>query len=152
MAIFNGAGSEANRFDLLHALLEAQAFRLSNWRVASDEINYRRFFDVNDLAGLRTENPDVFDATHRLIFDMIGRGQVDGLRIDHPDGLYDPAQYYERLEQPYQELTGEWHRPPESSENPLHGRKTGIVRGGGKNSRQSRTPARKLAGARHDRL
>ncbi|MDH5511697.1 MAG: malto-oligosyltrehalose synthase, partial [Gammaproteobacteria bacterium] len=98
VATFNGAGTEAGRFDLLHQLLEAQAFRLSYWRVASDEINYRRFFDINDLAGLRTENPEVFDATHRLIFDMIGRGQVDGLRIDHPDGLYDPAQYYERLE------------------------------------------------------
>lgn len=106
VATFNGAGTEANRFDLLHQLLEAQAFRLSYWRVASDEINYRRFFDINDLAGLRTENPEVFDATHRLIFEMIRRGQVDGLRIDHPDGLYDPAQYYERLEHRLLKLSG----------------------------------------------
>ena len=106
VATFNGAGTEATRFDLLHELLEAQAFRLSYWRVASDEINYRRFFDINDLAGLRTENLEVFDATHRLIFEMISRGQVDGLRIDHPDGLYDPAQYYERLEQRLLALSG----------------------------------------------
>ncbi|MCR4300355.1 MAG: malto-oligosyltrehalose synthase [Sulfuricaulis sp.] len=106
VATFNGAGTDATRFDPLHQLLEAQAFRLSNWRVASDEINYRRFFDINDLAGLRTENPQVFEATHRLIFDMIGRGQVDGLRIDHPDGLYDPTQYYDRLEHRLLELSG----------------------------------------------
>jgi (1->4)-alpha-D-glucan 1-alpha-D-glucosylmutase len=98
VAIFNGAGEGVSRFDLLHELLEAQAFRLAYWRVASDEINYRRFFDINDLAGLCTENPEVFDATHRLVFELIDRGQVDGLRIDHPDGLYDPAQYYDRLE------------------------------------------------------
>jgi len=98
VAIFNGAGEDISRFDLLHELLEAQAFRLAYWRVASDEINYRRFFDINDLAGLCTENPEVFDATHRLVFELIGRGQVDGLRIDHPDGLYDPVQYYARLE------------------------------------------------------
>ncbi len=104
VTVFNGAGEGADRFDRLHRLLEAQAFRLAYWRVASDEINYRRFFDINDLAGLCTENPDVFDATHRLIFELIDRGQVDGLRIDHPDGLYDPAQYYERLERRLAEL------------------------------------------------
>ena len=106
VAIFNGAGKGASRFDLLHELLEAQAFRLAYWRVASDEINYRRFFDINDLAGLCTENTEVFDATHRLVFELIDRGQVDGLRIDHPDGLYDPAQYYERLERRIRESSG----------------------------------------------
>jgi (1->4)-alpha-D-glucan 1-alpha-D-glucosylmutase len=105
VAAFNGAGT--GRFDLLHELLEAQAFRLAYWRVASDEINYRRFFDINDLAGLRTENPEVFEATHRLIFEMIGRGDVHGLRIDHPDGLYGPAQYYERLQHRVAELLGQ---------------------------------------------
>lgn len=84
--------------DLLHDLLENQAWRVSYWRVASDEINYRRFFDINELAGLRMENPDVFSATHALILDAIARGDVQGLRIDHPDGLYDPAGYFNMLQ------------------------------------------------------
>ncbi|MGH8200587.1 MAG: malto-oligosyltrehalose synthase [Steroidobacteraceae bacterium] len=84
-------------FDPLHELLEAQAFRLAYWRVASDDINYRRFFDVNDLAALRVENEAVFEATHRLVLDLIGSGALDGLRIDHADGLYDPLGYFQRL-------------------------------------------------------
>lgn len=84
--------------DELHALLEAQAYRLAYWRTAADEINYRRFFDVNELAALRTERKDVFEATHALALDLAGRGWVDGLRIDHPDGLQDPAQYFDRLQ------------------------------------------------------
>ncbi|MGH8228334.1 MAG: malto-oligosyltrehalose synthase, partial [Steroidobacteraceae bacterium] len=82
----------------LHRLLESQAYRLAYWRVASDEVNYRRFFDVNDLAALRMENESVFEATHRLVFELLAQGLIDGLRIDHPDGLYDPAQYFERLQ------------------------------------------------------
>ncbi|HKT73440.1 MAG TPA: malto-oligosyltrehalose synthase [Steroidobacteraceae bacterium] len=84
--------------DALHELLEAQAYRLAYWRVASDEINYRRFFDVNDLAALRVENVAVFDATHRLLLELAGAGKIDGLRIDHPDGLHDPAEYFHRLQ------------------------------------------------------
>jgi len=84
-------------FDSLHELLEAQAFRLAYWRVASDDINYRRFFDVNDLAALRVDNEAVFEATHRLVLELIGSGALDGLRIDHPDGLYDPSGYFRRL-------------------------------------------------------
>jgi len=83
----------------LHALLEQQAYRLAYWRMAGDEINYRRFFDINDLAGLRIEDEKVFDATHQLILSQIGEGKVEGLRIDHADGLYDPVAYYERLKQ-----------------------------------------------------
>ncbi len=89
-------GSE--RFDLMHELLQAQAYRLAFWRVASDEINYRRFFDINDLAALRMDNPEVFEATHRLAHELLARGYVNGLRIDHPDGLYDPQEYFERLQ------------------------------------------------------
>jgi (1->4)-alpha-D-glucan 1-alpha-D-glucosylmutase len=89
----NGEGFEA-----LHRLLEAQAYRLAHWRVAGDEINYRRFFAINDLAGLRVEDERVFEETHRLVLELIGRGSVDGLRIDHPDGLYDPAGYLRRLQ------------------------------------------------------
>ncbi|HEY2591110.1 MAG TPA: malto-oligosyltrehalose synthase, partial [Steroidobacteraceae bacterium] len=94
----NGTPGDPASFDALHQLLEAQAYRLAYWRVASDEINYRRFFDVNDLAALRMENESVFEATHRLVLELIAAGKVDGLRIDHPDGLYDPAQYFERLQ------------------------------------------------------
>ena len=84
--------------DALHELLEAQAYRLASWRVASDEINYRRFFDVNDLAALRMENEAVFETTHRLTLELLRTRKLDGLRIDHPDGLYDPEQYFRRLQ------------------------------------------------------
>jgi (1->4)-alpha-D-glucan 1-alpha-D-glucosylmutase len=93
----NGTPADPKSFDELHELIKAQAFRLANWRVASDDINYRRFFDINDLAGLCMENETVFEATHRLILKFVADGKVDGLRVDHPDGLYDPAQYFERL-------------------------------------------------------
>jgi len=99
--IVNGNRDEPAAFDALHALLEAQAYRLAYWRVASDEINYRRFFDINDLAALRMEDEIVFDATHRKVLELAVSGQVDGLRIDHPDGLYDPAQYFRRLQDRY---------------------------------------------------
>ena len=79
-------------------LLENQCYRLSYWRVAPDEINYRRFFDVNDLAALSMEREDVFEAAHALVFRLLAEGKVDGLRIDHPDGLYDPATYFRRLQ------------------------------------------------------
>ena len=83
----------------LHRLLEKQHYRLAFWRVASDEINYRRFFEITDLAALRAEDRAVFDATHALIGTLARRPGVDGLRIDHPDGLADPEQYFERLQE-----------------------------------------------------
>ncbi|MDV3239196.1 MAG: malto-oligosyltrehalose synthase [Gammaproteobacteria bacterium] len=92
-----GTPGEAASFDRLHALLEAQAYRLAYWRVAADEINYRRFFDINDLAGLRMEEPAVFADTHRLALELITTGSLQGLRIDHPDGLRDPLGYLRRL-------------------------------------------------------
>ncbi|KVW93057.1 malto-oligosyltrehalose synthase [Thiobacillus denitrificans] len=96
---FNGtAAPGAEGFDLMHELLQAQAYRLAYWRVAADEINYRRFFDINDLAALRMDNPAVFEATHRLVRELLARGYVNGLRIDHPDGLYDPQEYFGRLQ------------------------------------------------------
>ncbi|GFE81473.1 maltooligosyl trehalose synthase [Steroidobacter agaridevorans] len=95
----NGTPGQTESFDALDALLEAQAYRLSYWRVAVDEINYRRFFDVNDLAALRMNERSVFDATHHLIFDLIDAGSIDGLRIDHSDGLYDPDEYFLRLQE-----------------------------------------------------
>jgi (1->4)-alpha-D-glucan 1-alpha-D-glucosylmutase len=101
----NGTPEISSSFDELHELIKAQAFRLANWRVAADDINYRRFFDTNDLAGICMENESVFQATHRLVLELIKGGQVDGLRIDHPDGLYDPAEYLERLQQGITEAT-----------------------------------------------
>lgn len=81
----------------LHALLEQQVYRLAYWRVAGDEINYRRFFDINELAGLRIEDEKVFDATHQLILSLIEQRKIQGLRIDHADGLHDPVGYYQHL-------------------------------------------------------
>lgn len=91
----NGA---SGTFDNLHELIKAQAYRLAYWRVAADDINYRRFFDVNDLAGLRQENEIVFAQTHEFVLQLIREGKIDGLRVDHPDGLYDPKQYFERVQ------------------------------------------------------
>jgi (1->4)-alpha-D-glucan 1-alpha-D-glucosylmutase len=89
---------ELNRdVDALDLFLERQNFRLSFWRVAGDELMYRRFFDVNTLVGLRMENETVFADTHSLVLDWLKRGILDGIRIDHPDGLRNPAQYFERL-------------------------------------------------------
>ncbi|MEO8598833.1 MAG: malto-oligosyltrehalose synthase [bacterium] len=99
VAEFNGEPGHSESFNLLHQLIKAQAYRFAYWRVAADEINYRRFFDVNNLAGLRMEREEVFDATHRLVVDLVAKGKVDGVRIDHPDGLYDPLQYLLRLQQ-----------------------------------------------------
>ncbi|HZC02184.1 MAG TPA: malto-oligosyltrehalose synthase, partial [Gammaproteobacteria bacterium] len=95
---FNGRPGEPVSFELLHDLLEAQAYRLAHWRVASDEINYRRFFDINELAALRMEDKGVFDETHGLVLQLIGSGKLDGLRIDHPDGIYDPVRYFKWIQ------------------------------------------------------
>jgi (1->4)-alpha-D-glucan 1-alpha-D-glucosylmutase len=99
----NGGVGGAASFRRLHRLLDAQAYRLAYWRVAREEINYRRFFDINDLAGLRVELPQLFEDTHRRVFEMIGRGEVQGLRIDHIDGLFDPAGYCAALQQRFAE-------------------------------------------------
>ncbi|MFN2507728.1 MAG: malto-oligosyltrehalose synthase, partial [Chthoniobacterales bacterium] len=86
-------------FDKLDELLNDQAYRLAFWRVAAEEINYRRFFDINDLAAIRMELPEVFDATHQLLLELVGKRAVTGLRIDHPDGLYLPKDYFNKLQQ-----------------------------------------------------
>ena len=94
----NGEQGNQKSFDQLEQLLGQQWYRLANWRVASDEINYRRFFDVNDLAAIRVEDPRVFDAVHRLVAKLLEAGWVTGLRIDHPDGLRDPLGYFKNLQ------------------------------------------------------
>jgi (1->4)-alpha-D-glucan 1-alpha-D-glucosylmutase len=95
----NGTAGQPRSFDRLDALLNAQSYRLAHWRVASEEINYRRFFDVNQLAALRMEDPAVFDEVHRFVFSLVERGAATGLRVDHVDGLFDPAAYLRRLQQ-----------------------------------------------------
>lgn len=96
--LINGTPADPASFEELHELIKAQTFRLANWRVASDDINYRRFFDTNDLASICVESETVFQATHHLVLSLVADCKVDGFRVDHPDGLYDPAQYFERLQ------------------------------------------------------
>ena len=101
VAGFNAPSGERMRFDALHRLLEAQPYRLAHWRVASDEVNYRRFFDINELAALRNEDDEVFDATHGFVLDLAATGAIGGLRIDHPDGLFDPKRYFATVQARY---------------------------------------------------
>ncbi|HYW89840.1 MAG TPA: malto-oligosyltrehalose synthase [Chloroflexota bacterium] len=96
---FNGRPGEPASFDRLDALIEEQSYRLCFWRVAAEEINYRRFFDITELAAVRMEDPNVFLDTHRLLLRLISEGKIQGLRIDHPDGLRDPASYFRVLQQ-----------------------------------------------------
>ncbi|HEY9283559.1 MAG TPA: malto-oligosyltrehalose synthase, partial [Pyrinomonadaceae bacterium] len=93
LARANGAKGDPASFDLLEELLDSQAYRLSYWRVAAEEINYRRFFDINELAAVRVEERPVFTAVHEITFRLMKRGLVTGLRIDHVDGLLDPEKY-----------------------------------------------------------
>lgn len=94
---FNGEKGKAESFNFLHELLAQQLFRFSFWKVAAEEINYRRFFCVNGLISLRVEEEHVLDHTHGLIIDLIERRIVTGLRIDHVDGLYDPTSYLQKV-------------------------------------------------------
>ncbi|HEX6878849.1 MAG TPA: malto-oligosyltrehalose synthase, partial [Terriglobales bacterium] len=96
-----GRPGNARSYDSMHKVLEAQPYRLAHWRVSAEEINYRRFFDINDLIGLRMEDPAVFAATHKLIRRLLAEGYIQGLRIDHPDGLFNPPQYLTRLQMLY---------------------------------------------------
>ncbi|HEX7027064.1 MAG TPA: malto-oligosyltrehalose synthase [Gammaproteobacteria bacterium] len=106
---FNSRTSAAMK--RLHALLDLQAFRLSYFQVAADEINYRRFFDINTLAGLRVERREVFEKTHSLILKLIEDDRVHGLRIDHPDGLFNPPGYFEQLRKRVNEVAPAKNQP-----------------------------------------
>ena len=110
----NGRPGAPRSFDHLHRLLEAQVYRLAHWRVSGEEINYRRFFDVNDLIGLRMENPHVFAATHQLLRKLLAEDAIQGVRIDHCDGLLNPKQYLVRLQMLYaaSQCSGVTPRPP----------------------------------------
>ena len=95
---FDAGSGEARRIDALDALIQRQAWRPAWWRVAGDEVNYRRFFDINTLAAVRMEREPVFEATHRTLLRWLQEGKIHGLRIDHPDGLSDPPGYFRRLQ------------------------------------------------------
>lgn len=97
IAEINGVPGKAETFSLLDSIHSEQLFKLSFWKVATEELNYRRFFTVNDLISLRVEDEQVFRNTHQLVFELINQGKINGLRIDHIDGLYDPHTYLERL-------------------------------------------------------
>jgi (1->4)-alpha-D-glucan 1-alpha-D-glucosylmutase len=101
---FNGKKGNPESFNLLNDLLSEQLFRLSFWKVATEEINYRRFFNINELLSLRVEDEDVFNHTHSLIFKLIQEGKITGLRIDHIDGLYDPTHYLRKIRKKAGEL------------------------------------------------
>ena len=110
--IFNGRKRNPASFMLLDRLLAEQAYVLSYWLSASDEINYRRFFAINNLVGVRVEDPLVFEATHAVILRLIERGLVTGLRIDHVDGLRDPHGYLRRLQERVGGSAGDDSHPP----------------------------------------
>ncbi len=115
ICLFNGTAGEPRSFDLLDELLNQQAYRLASWKVASEEINYRRFFDINDLAAIRVEECSVFEATHEVVFKLLRDGAATGVRIDHVDGLYDPGGYLQHLQnRARSELSG-----ASSAERPL---------------------------------
>lgn len=103
---FNGKRGRPQTFLLLDRLLSDQAYVVTFWRNANDEINYRRFFAVSELVGVRIEDPLVFDAMHALIFRLIANGQAQGLRIDHIDGLHDPLSYLRRVREKLQQANG----------------------------------------------
>src|SRR5207253_9381695 len=95
---FNGERGNIESFNALDEILDRQWYRLAYWRIASEKINYRRFFDVTELVGVRVENPEVFEARNRKHLELVAAGVVTGLRIDHIDGLYDPIGYTRKLQ------------------------------------------------------
>ncbi|MGA7614470.1 MAG: malto-oligosyltrehalose synthase [Thermoanaerobaculia bacterium] len=110
---WNGTPDDPTSFEQLDSLLDRQWYRLAYWRRASEQINYRRFFDITDLVGLRIEDPEVFEARQKLILQLVDEGRVTGLRIDHIDGLYDPVAHLRKLQIRLAgvEASAENHRP-----------------------------------------
>ncbi len=97
--ILNGTNGDIDSFDLLDELLASQVYRLTFWQVATEEINYRRFFDINDLAAVRNEDPEVFRESHGMVLGHVREGKITGMRADHPDGLHNPGEYFMRLQE-----------------------------------------------------
>jgi isoamylase len=117
IAELNGTPGHPTSFDQLDRLLREQSYRLASWRVAVEEINYRRFFDINELAALRMEEPAVFDQAHALLFRLIDEKRVNALRLDHTDGLYDPLGYFHTLQHRFMPPVPQ--RNPDDAARPL---------------------------------
>jgi glycogen operon protein len=113
LAQVNGMVGIPASYDALDGILDQQSYRLCSWQVATEEINYRRFFDVNQLAALRMEDDAVFDEAHGLLFKLLDAGIVNALRLDHTDGLYDPCAYFEKVQARFRA----WKVPPESPDD-----------------------------------
>ncbi|HEY0235488.1 MAG TPA: malto-oligosyltrehalose synthase [Afipia sp.] len=111
LSAYRAAAGHTAQIQALHSLLERQHFKLGHWRLATSEINYRRFFDVNSLAGLRVEDPATFERIHRLVKRLILEDKLQGLRLDHIDGLRDPAQYCQRLQRLIRDARGNSRQP-----------------------------------------
>ncbi|MFO0574858.1 MAG: malto-oligosyltrehalose synthase [Polyangia bacterium] len=111
-------GSEQS-IDALDRMLSLQSYRLASWRVASEEINYRRFFDVNSLAAIRMESSAVFERAHALLFRLIGEQRIQALRLDHTDGLSDPLAYFESVQRRFRRTAGEPAQNPDDAARPL---------------------------------
>lgn len=111
--LFNGLKGVRRSFDRLDRLLASQAYRLAYWRQASQAINYRRFFDINELVGIRVDNPKVFEARQAPVFRLVEEGAVDALRVDHVDGLRDPFEYLSKLRQGLDRIAARRNGPPE---------------------------------------
>ncbi len=116
----NGKPGKAGSFDRLDALLNAQHYRLAFWRIGPEEINYRRFFEINDLAALRMELEEVFVSVHALVIRLLVEKKIAGLRIDHPDGLRDPEQYFHGLQKHFLAATGRDDAQPDRNRLPLY--------------------------------
>jgi (1->4)-alpha-D-glucan 1-alpha-D-glucosylmutase len=97
-AELNGTPGNVHSFDRLDVLIQRQHYRLAYWKLASEKINYRRFFDVTEMVALKMELPEVFRETHKLVFEWLDHGKITGLRVDHPDGLWNPKEYLQRLQ------------------------------------------------------
>ncbi|MBN2194958.1 MAG: hypothetical protein JW751_19225 [Polyangiaceae bacterium] len=115
----NGDPSDPSTFDALDALLAAQSYRLASWRVAAEEINYRRFFGINELAAIRMESTEVFETAHALLFRLLEDGVINALRLDPTDGLYDPLAYFEALQARFRRPSRRSNGSPNDLARPL---------------------------------
>jgi (1->4)-alpha-D-glucan 1-alpha-D-glucosylmutase len=121
LARLNGTPGKPSSFDVLEAFAQRQPYRMAYWRVAADEINSRRFFDINDMAAVRNELPNVFNDAHRKLFALLQAGLVTGVRLDHPDGLWNPPVYYLSLQEGYVRARAAYYTESETARSAVSG-------------------------------